>query len=61
MRVSSNAGRYDAEAIATADALWQAINRVNLRENILPTRARAGLILRKGENHQVEEIALRRL
>lgn len=51
----------DAEAIETADALWQGINLVNLRENILPTRVRADLILRKEENHQVEEIALRRL
>ena len=36
------------EAIATADGLWTRINLPNLRENILPTRPRASLILRKG-------------
>ena len=33
----------------------------NLRENILPTRQRASLILRKGESHRIETVALRRL
>jgi type I pantothenate kinase len=51
----------DAEAIATATSLWNRINLVNLRENILPTRLRADLILKKGESHQIEEVALRRL
>ncbi|WP_376093411.1 type I pantothenate kinase [Roseomonas sp. CCTCC AB2023176] len=51
----------DADALATATGLWEDINLVNLRENILPTRGRADLILRKGEDHRVEEIALRRL
>ena len=51
----------DAEATAIADGLWSRINLVNLRENILPTRPRARLILRKGEDHAVEEVALRRL
>ena len=37
------------------------INLVNLRENILPTRQRADLILKKGASHLVEEVALRRL
>ena len=37
------------------------INLVNLHENILPTRQRADLILKKGESHLVEEVALRRL
>jgi type I pantothenate kinase len=49
------------EAIAVADRLWNRINLVNLRENILPTRPRAHLILRKGETHRVEEVALRRI
>jgi len=48
-----------AEAIA--EGLWNNINLKNLRENILPTRPRADLILRKGENHFVDEVALRRL
>jgi len=51
----------DEEAIATATAIWQRINLVNLHENILPTRQRADLILRKGESHLVEEVALRKL
>ncbi|HEY7300631.1 MAG TPA: type I pantothenate kinase [Xanthobacteraceae bacterium] len=51
----------DQEAVATATEIWTRINLVNLHENILPTRLRATLILRKGESHQVEEVALRRL
>jgi type I pantothenate kinase len=48
-------------AVEIAEGLWKRINLVNLRENILPTRQRAGLILRKGGNHRIEEVALRRL
>jgi type I pantothenate kinase len=51
----------DAEAVAVATSIWTRINLVNLRENILPTRPRADLVLKKGETHQVEEVALRRL
>jgi len=51
----------DAEAIATATAIWTRINLVNLHENILPTRPRADLILKKGASHLVEGVALRRL
>jgi type I pantothenate kinase len=55
------AGLSDGEAVATATSIWKRINLVNLRDNILPTRQRADLILTKGESHQVEEVALRRL
>ncbi|RJG43294.1 type I pantothenate kinase [Mesorhizobium sp. DCY119] len=48
-------------AKAIAEGLWGNINLKNLRENILPTRPRADLILRKGEDHLVEEVALRKL
>jgi type I pantothenate kinase len=51
----------DAEAAATATAIWSRINLVNLNENILPTRQRADLILTKSDNHQVGQVALRRL
>jgi type I pantothenate kinase len=51
----------DEEATMTAAAIWTRINLVNLHENILPTRQRADLILRKSESHQVEEVSLRRL
>jgi type I pantothenate kinase len=51
----------DDEAVATATSIWTRINLVNLHDNILPTRQRATLILRKSESHRVEEVALRRL
>jgi type I pantothenate kinase len=51
----------DAEAIETATSIWNRINLVNLRENILPTRMRADLVLKKSEQHQIIEVALRRL
>jgi type I pantothenate kinase len=51
----------EADAMETADGLWSRINLVNLRENIVPTRQRASLILRKGASHRIEEVSLRRL
>ncbi|APO72905.1 pantothenate kinase [Rhizobium etli 8C-3] len=49
------------EALSIAEGLWANINLKNLRQNILPTRPRADLILRKGENHLIEQVALRKL
>ncbi|MDP8998256.1 MAG: type I pantothenate kinase, partial [Pseudomonadota bacterium] len=49
------------DAIATATRLWETINQVNLRENILPTRPRADLVLRKGTDHMVRSVFLRRI
>ena len=43
----------------TAKGIWNRINLVNLRENILPTRQRADLILTKNEHHSIDEVALR--
>src|SRR6516165_9550877 len=51
----------DAAAIETASSIWTRINLVNLRENIIPTRQRADLILKKVETHEVEEVSLRKL
>lgn len=51
----------EQEALDIAEDLWTNINLKNLRENILPTRPRADLILQKGENHLVEKVALRKL
>jgi type I pantothenate kinase len=51
----------DDEAVEVATSIWKRINLVNLHDNILPTRQRADLILKKGESHRVEEVALRRL
>jgi type I pantothenate kinase len=48
-------------ARAIAEGLWHNINLKNLRENILPTRPRADLILKKGPDHFVEEVSLRKL
>lgn len=49
------------EGRATARRLWQTINLVNLRENVLPTRDRAHLILEKGRDHAVRRVRLRKL
>ena len=51
----------DAQAIETATRIWNTINLVNLRENILPTRPRADLVLRKGADHKVRSVFLRKL
>ncbi|MFM8848382.1 MAG: type I pantothenate kinase [Actinomycetota bacterium] len=49
------------EAIATARGIWGGINGLNLRENIEPTRERASLVLRKGADHRVSDVRLRKL
>ena len=51
----------DIEAQKIARSIWERINLRNLRENILPTRARASLVLTKGETHRIEDVALRKL
>lgn len=48
------------EAIETARRIWREINEVNLKQNVLPTRERADLILRKGANHQIEKVLLKK-
>ena len=50
----------EQESIQTATDIWNNINGLNLRENILPTRERANLILTKGANHVVEWVKLRK-
>jgi len=49
------------EVRRTALQLWRNINLKNLKQNILPTRRRAQLILQKGENHRVQLASLRKL
>jgi type I pantothenate kinase len=51
----------DEDAERTARDIWRRINLRNLHENILPTRARASLVLTKGQNHKIEKVALRKL
>ncbi len=41
--------------------IWRTINLRNLEENIIPTRKRARLILRKDETHRIESVELRKL
>ena len=48
------------ESITTASKIWDEINGLNLNQNILPTRERANLILKKGHNQKVELIKLRK-
>ncbi len=50
----------EEEATTFARNIWRDINERNLVENIVPTRGRAGLILRKGPDHSVRRIRLRR-
>ena len=51
----------DRDASETAIRIWETINLVNLRENVLPTRRRADLILRKGADHVINRVWLRKL
>jgi type I pantothenate kinase len=51
----------DDEAIERAMGFWNEINLPNLEENVLPTRHRASLVLRKGADHKVERVLLRKL
>lgn len=51
----------DDEARDTAFSIWTEINGLNLRENILPTRTRARLVLEKGPDHSIQQVKLRKL
>ena len=51
----------DEEAVTLAEQIWDSINAPNLEQNILPTRGRATLVLRKGPAHAVERVRLRKL
>ncbi|MFV0373517.1 type I pantothenate kinase [Microbacterium sp.] len=51
----------DEDAVSTALGFWNDINLPNLRENVEPTQHRANLVLRKGADHIVETVLLRKL
>ncbi|WP_408631143.1 type I pantothenate kinase [Microbacterium suaedae] len=51
----------DEEAIATARGIWNEINLPNLTSNVEPTKHRGTLVLRKGAEHAVERVLLRKL
>ncbi|CAN5240471.1 type I pantothenate kinase [soil metagenome] len=50
----------EEEARTRARGIWNAINEPNLVQNIMPTRARADLVLRKGSDHAVSSVLLRK-
>jgi type I pantothenate kinase len=49
----------DEDLETTARSIWASINRPNLRENILPSRMRADLVLEKAADHDVRRVRLR--
>jgi type I pantothenate kinase len=49
------------EAVAEAERIWDTINGPNLAENVLPTRSRATLVLRKDRDHSVRYVRLRKV
>ena len=51
----------EAKAVQVAAEVWRTVNGVNLAENILPSRPRADVVIRKGPTHAVESLWLRRL
>jgi type I pantothenate kinase len=51
----------EVAAAARAEQIWAEINGPNLESNIFPTRGRATLVLRKGPEHQVTQVRLRKV
>ncbi|GAB4063437.1 type I pantothenate kinase [Angustibacter speluncae] len=51
----------DTDARARAEQIWHDINERNLVENVLPTRPRAHLVLRKDRDHSVRQVRLRKI
>ncbi len=49
------------EAVAEAERIWDTINGPNLVDNVLPTRSRATLVLRKDADHSVRYVRLRKV
>ncbi|KKB78813.1 pantothenate kinase [Devosia soli] len=51
----------EEEAGTFGRMVWRTINLPNLVDNVLPTRGRADLILKKGKDHLIENVSLRRV
>lgn len=51
----------EEEALDYARMMWRTINKPNLQQNVAPTRGRANLVLRKGPDHKVQRLSLRKL
>jgi len=49
------------EATEEARRIWDTINGPNLAQNVLPTRSRATLVLRKDRDHSVRYVRLRKI
>ena len=56
----STLAHHGVPRVAARD-IWRTINRPNLIENILPTRPRATLVLRKDADHSINRLRLRKL
>lgn len=54
------AGLSDQEANTIAANIWDTINGPNLMLNIQPTRERANLILKKGKDHLMSQVLMRK-
>jgi type I pantothenate kinase len=50
----------EEQSVQKATQIWNEINAVNLRENILPSKGRARLLLHKGSNHEIRKVLLRK-
>lgn len=55
------AGLTGEESVAEAGRIWDEINGPNLSQNVAPSRSRATLVLRKGHDHSVRWVRLRKL
>ena len=51
--------RSEREASEIAATIWRDVNAPNLSQNILPTLPLADLVLRKGANHEVQQVVLK--
>ncbi|GFH65355.1 MULTISPECIES: type I pantothenate kinase [Streptomyces] len=51
----------EEEALDYARTTWRTVNLPNLLENVAPTRGRANLVIRKGPDHKVRKLSLRKL
>ena len=49
------------QAMERARGFWRDINLPNLIENIEPTRSRATLVMKKGAEHRVDKVLLRKI
>ncbi|GAA1476595.1 type I pantothenate kinase [Nocardioides aestuarii] len=58
---SKYAALSEDEAVEMASHLWDTINGPNLTDNVLPTRSRATLVLRKDRDHSVRYVRLKKL